>query len=142
MRFWDSSAIIPLLVMEPQTEVIGEVYADGSGMLVWWATEVECASAIARREREGFLPSPEVGQALERLAVLKDEWHELQPAERARSIARRMLRVHPLRAGDALQLAAALLGSEGDPNSLELVTLDERLSDAANKEGFVTIPGA
>jgi len=38
-------------------------------MLVRWATEAECASAIGRREREGFLPSPQVGQALERLAV-------------------------------------------------------------------------
>jgi len=52
-----------------------------------------------------------------------------------------MLRVHPLRAGEALQLAAALLGSEGDPKSLELMTLDEQLSEAANKEGFVTLPG-
>jgi predicted nucleic acid-binding protein len=79
---------------------------------------------------------------LGRLDLLKEEWHELQATERARGIARRLLRVHPLRAADALQLAAALVGSEGDPTSIEMVTLDERLSEAAQKEGFTTVPEA
>jgi predicted nucleic acid-binding protein len=47
-----------------------------------------------------------------------------------------MLRVHPLRAADALQLAAATVAAEHDPSSLELVCLDQRLSEAAGKEGF------
>jgi hypothetical protein len=51
--------------------------------------------------------------------------------------ARRVLRVHALRAADALQLAAALLVSEGNPGSLEVVTLDDRLLDAARREGFI-----
>jgi predicted nucleic acid-binding protein len=142
MRFWDSSAIIPLLVTETQTRVVSDIYADRSGMLVWWVTEVECASAIARREREGSLPSTHAGRALERLDLLKDEWHELQPSERVRTIGRRLLRVHSLRAGDALQLAAAVLASEGDASSLEMVTLDDRLSEAAHKEGFRLTPQA
>ncbi len=51
----------------------------------------------------------------------------------------RFLRVHPLRAADALQLAAAFTASERRPASLEIVTLDERLADAARKEGFTLI---
>jgi predicted nucleic acid-binding protein len=47
-----------------------------------------------------------------------------------------------LRAADALQLAAAVLASEGEPSSLEIVTLDERLSEAAQKEGLTAIPEA
>lgn len=142
MRFWDSSAIIPLLVTEFQTQLVREIYESRLGMLVWWATEAECASAIARLERDGSLPSAPAGQALGRLDLLKKEWHEIQPTDRARSISRRLLRVHPLRAADALQLAAAVMASEGEPSSLEIVTLDERLSEAAQKEGFTAIPRA
>ena len=60
----------------------------------------------------------------------------MQPVEAARIAARRLLRVHALRAADALQLAAAVVASEGDPRSLEIVTLDDRLMDAARREGF------
>jgi len=42
-----------------------------------------------------------------------------------------------LRTADALQLAAAFIGAERRPSSLELVTLDDRLASAARKEGFV-----
>jgi uncharacterized protein len=90
----------------------------------------------------GSLPSAQAGQALARLDLLKEEWHEVQPIDRARSIGRRLLRIHPLRATDALQLAAAVLASEGEPTSLEIVTLDDRLSEAAQKEGFTAVPGA
>ena len=47
-----------------------------------------------------------------------------------------MLRVHALRAADALQLAAALLASDEEPAGLDIVTLDSRLADAARREGF------
>jgi hypothetical protein len=51
-------------------------------------------------------------------------------------MASRLLRVHPLRAADALQLAAALAAAKGDPSSLDVVCLDQRLSEAARREGF------
>ncbi len=51
----------------------------------------------------------------------------------------RFLRVHPLRAADALQLAAAFIAAERRPSSLELITLDDRLAAAARKEGFVLV---
>jgi hypothetical protein len=47
-----------------------------------------------------------------------------------------LLRVHDLRAADALQLAAAIAAAEGQPASLELVCLDDRLIRAAEREGF------
>jgi hypothetical protein len=105
-------------------------------LLVWWATEVECASAIARLERQGDLTRRATLVALERLAMLTEAWHEVQPVEGVRRAARRLLRVHELRAADALQLAAAFVASEGYPGSLEVVSLDERLVDAAQREGF------
>lgn len=106
-------------------------------MCVWWATEVECASALSRLEREGALTDGAVTTALERLDRLAESWNEVQPTTTLRGIARRLLRVHPLRCADALQLAAAVIASEGLPASLNIVTLDERLAGAARREGFI-----
>ena len=104
-------------------------------MLVWWATEVECLSAVARLEREDELSAPSVADAVERLSLLAGAWSEVQPTEAVRRTAKRLLRVHAIHAADALQLAAALSASEGDPDSLGFVSLDDRLISTARKEG-------
>ncbi len=57
-----------------------------------------------------------------------------------RDQAGRLLRLHPLRAADALQLAAAIIACEHQPESLPLVTLDQRLAEAARREGFAVLP--
>ena len=50
MKFWDSSAVVPLLVVEQQRdELLGLLQRDPR-MLVWWGTLVECTAALARRE--------------------------------------------------------------------------------------------
>jgi predicted nucleic acid-binding protein len=105
-------------------------------IVVWWATPVECVSALARREREGTLPVTDARIAWTRLRELAGEWQEIVPSATVRNHAERLLRIHPLRAGDALQLAAAIVAAEGDPQSLDVVTFDERLKDCAVKEGF------
>jgi uncharacterized protein len=140
LRFWDASAVVPLLMAEPATRTLQALAADDPAMLVWWATEVECASAIARLEREGTLDQLTAIEAFDRLKRLADGWHEVDPSDRIREAAVRFLRVHPLRAADALQLAAAFVAAEWRPSSLEVVTLDECLAAAARKEGFALIP--
>ena len=143
MRFWDSSAIVPLLVEEAASQRTLETYQSDPSVVVWWATEVECVSALARLEREGTLEEAGFGDALDRLDALSRAWQEIQPTSRTRQIAIRLLRVHPLRAGDAFQVASALTAAEGEPASLPIVTLDERLAGAASREGFrVVIPTA
>ena len=136
MRFWDSSAIVPLLLEEPsRAELLDLLERDGS-MLVWWASPVECASAIARRERDGALSVHDASGALTRLTSLARAWTEVAATQPVRETARRLLRVHPLRAADSLQLAAAIVAAEGNPASIPFVSLDERLTEAAGKEGF------
>jgi predicted nucleic acid-binding protein len=135
MRFWDSSAVVPLLVDEPASPAALAEYRRDPEQAVWWATEVECVSALARLEREGSLDGTAVRDALERLAWLASAWLEVQPVERSRRIAARLLRVHPLRAADAFQLSAALIVAEDEPASVEVVTLDDRLALAAEREG-------
>jgi uncharacterized protein len=139
MRFWDASALVPLLMTEPATMAVQALAARDPTMLVWWASEVECASAIARLERDGALDEAAVTEAFERLQRLARGWHEVDPSEPVREAAVRFLRVHPLRAADALQLAAAFVAAERRPASLEVVTLDDRLAAAARKEGFVLV---
>jgi predicted nucleic acid-binding protein len=136
LRFWDSSAIVPLIVVEASTEAVQAIAEDDPVMCVWWATEVECVSALARLERDDAMTDATIITALERLDSLVQAWHEVQPIAALRGAARRLLRVHNLRAADALQLAAAVVAAEGLPASLEIVTLDERLVAAARREGF------
>ena len=136
MKFWDSSAVVPLTVTESSTDAIRAIAQEDPVMCVWWATEVECVSALARLEREGALTDRATTIALERLDLLAESWNEVQPVVAVRGAARRLLRVHALRAADALQLAAAVVAAEGQPASLEIVTLDERLAAAARREGF------
>lgn len=139
MKFWDTSAIMPLVVEEPATSVVMELYRDDALMLVWWGTEVECVSALARLERQSALSPESLMQALDRLRALESTWHEIQPAERLKETAIRLLRMHNLRSGDALQLAAAIMASEHRPSSMAFVSLDERLTLAAQREGFDVI---
>jgi predicted nucleic acid-binding protein len=136
LRFWDSSAIVPLIVTEASTNELLASAARDPVMCVWWATEVECTSALSRLEREGAMTEGAIATAFERLDCLAESWNEVQPTAAVRATARRLLRVHPLRGADSLQLAAAVIASEGLPASLKLVTLDERLAGAARREGF------
>jgi predicted nucleic acid-binding protein len=139
VRFWDSSALVPLLVTEVSTRRVQALAIKDPAMLVWWGSEGECVSALARLEREGALAPPALGLALRRLKQLAAAWHQIDPNDAVREAAIRFLRVHPLRAADALQLAAAYLAAERRPSSLEVVTFDERLGVAAGKEGFAVI---
>jgi uncharacterized protein len=139
MRFWDASAIVPLLITETTTKPLQGLAHSDPAMLVWWATEVECASAIARLEGEDALDPRVVNEAFDRLKRLAEGWHEVDPSDDVREAAVRFLRVHPLRTADALQLAAAFVAAERRPSSLEVVTLDDRLAAAARREGFVLI---
>jgi hypothetical protein len=136
MKFWDSSAIVPLLAAEPGRDRVLALLEEDTDMVVWWATPVECASALARREREGRLSIPATTEALDRLRLLSAGWNEVVPTDAVRNTAFRLLRVHSLRAADSLQLAAAVLAAEHDPPSLGFVSLDDRLGEAAQREGF------
>jgi predicted nucleic acid-binding protein len=139
MRFWDSSAIVPILLTEVTTERARASWAEDRSMAVWWATSVECIAAFARAEREGRLASDALASASRALDVMSEDWAVIEPAPPVRLVAERLVRTHPLRAGDALQLAAAIAAAEGAPATMPFVTLDDRLATAAVREGFPVI---
>jgi hypothetical protein len=135
MNFWDSSALLPLLVEESNRAMLA-FYRQFPEIVAAWSTPVECASALARLEREGRLEPKSVTQIMRQLQGLQDAWHEVQPIEPIRQLACRLLRVHPLRAADSLQLASALVAAGSHTSDWSFVCLDARLSEAAEREGF------
>ena len=139
MRFWDTSAIVPLCLTQPATARATAVYRADPEMVVWWGTPIEFSSAIARLARDGHLTARGERDANALLATLARSWYEVQPGDAVRAQALRLLRVHPLCAADAQQLAAALEWA-GTPAAGGFVTFDERLSRAAAREGFEVAP--
>lgn len=135
MRFWDSSALVPLVLEQPRSNEARNLLARDDELVVWWASSIECASAIARLHRDGLLTMPGARDARALLDALRKSWFEVQPGDAVREQALRLLRVHPLRAADALQLAAALEWA-GAPPEGDFVTFDDRLREAAVREGF------
>ena len=138
--FWDSSAIVPLLIAEPRSEALtGQLSGDGEPV-IWWATPLECQSAIQRRHREKPFTTAELSAYGDRLRQIVQHADTIAPTDEVRRRAARLLAFHPLRAADALQLAAALIWCEEQPHGESFVSLDGRLRDAASREGFSLIP--
>ncbi len=138
MKFWDTSAVIPLLVQEGRSAQYHALLERDGEVAVWWGTEIECWSALARAQRNGRFDARSHELASAALEALRGSWFEITPSDEVRREARRLLRLHPLRAADALQLSAALVWS-GRYEGYELVASDEALRQAAQLEGFIVI---
>ena len=140
MKFWDASAIIPLCLEEPWSTFLRQILAEDGLMIVWWGSVVECWSAFARLRREGLFNTSDEEQARAILARLATAWTGVLPSQAVREHTARTLHWHPLRAADALQLAAALVWGQGQPSGQPFVCLDHRLRAAAQREGFLLVP--
>ena len=134
--FWDSSALVPLLLAEGRSAALTARLAADKDPTIWWGTPLECQSAIYRRHREVPLSPAALGQAADRLRAIVELVDTVAPTDEVRRRAARLVAVHPLRAADALQLAAALIWCEEQPHGEGFVSLDSRLLDAARNEGF------
>ncbi|MBI4703131.1 MAG: type II toxin-antitoxin system VapC family toxin [Deltaproteobacteria bacterium] len=139
MKFWDSSAIVPLLVEEPASSRCRALLRDDPAMAAWALARTEAVSAVRRKERAGELTREATAAALRRGRALAEAWTEVDALGPVRDRAERVLAVHVLRAADALQLAAALLLVQERPEGWPFVTLDDRLAAAAAAEGFEVI---
>jgi uncharacterized protein len=112
------------IVQEPASETLDKLLREDDSIAVWWGTWVECAVAISQLLREGLLNGQGEDEARATLDLLAEDWREVQPTDEVRSLTALLSRRQPLRAADALQLAAAF------------VCLDDRLRQAARDEGF------
>jgi predicted nucleic acid-binding protein len=139
VKFWDSSALVPLFFDEPASGAARRLVTDDPDVVVWTLTSVELLSMIARmaRSSEGLedLLAGVRGDALDRVR----RCHQVTLLDAVRQRAERLVGVHALTAADALQLAAALVVSREQPETLEFVTLDRVLARAARLEGFPVV---
>ena len=142
MNYWDSSAVVALIVEEDGSADARDVFRRDRDMAAWWGTPVECHAAIRRRERGGAATADVARTYVDGFSQLFGKWVEIGPAEHLRLRAQRLLAQHPLRAADALQLAAALDWADEEPFGKGFVCLDDRLRESARREGFNILPAA
>jgi hypothetical protein len=140
LRFWDSSALVPLVVGQAGSAEVERWMDDDRDAVTWTLTPVEIASALRRLVREGELRERTVLQAEALAGELVARTHVVSDVARVKALACRLLRVHVLRGADALQLGAALAWADGAPNGQVVHTFDRRLAAAAQREGFRVIP--
>ncbi len=140
MKFWDSSALVPLLLKEKQSNVVEKILKQDPSMTLWWGTTVECTSALMRRSREGALSPASLEFARRRLGDFEKDAVRVEPVEQVRERAKRLLGVHHLVASDAVQLAAALSWCGESIEGEGFICLDGQLRQAARKEGFNVSP--
>lgn len=136
MIFWDSSAIVPLLLVQEGSRKLQAVLRKDNDIMVWWGTVVECMSAVARAERSRSVAPRDIERARRTLRGLRDRWNEIHPSDEVRERAGAGVFRHPLRAADSLQLGAALTWARGRPAGHGFLSLDDRLAGAARREGF------
>jgi predicted nucleic acid-binding protein len=143
VRFWDTSALIPLVIEEATSPACRRLVRDKADLAVWVLTRTEMTSAIWRRARSGDLDMSAVPRIMSRIGALANRWTEITDVDLVRDRAERLLAQSPLRAADALQLAAALVLTRERPRNRDFVTADGDLARAATSEGFrVVVPGA
>ncbi len=140
MAFWDSSAIVPLCCAQTGTAQGRHLLADLGRIVAWWGTPVEARSAFARLTHDGDLTAAQRANAVTLLDQLRRAWDEILPSEAVRVLAESLPDEHGLRAGDALQLAAALVWCRERPRRRAFVCLDGRLRKAASDVGFTVYP--
>jgi hypothetical protein len=139
LRFWDSSAVVPLVVRQTGSPLAERWLREDADAVTWTLTRVEVVSALQRLVRGGGLAERAAARAEAVAAELLRHTHVVADVERVKELACRALRIHPLRAADALQLGAALAWADGAPSGLVLHTFDGRLALAAEREGFRVI---
>lgn len=140
MRFWDSSAIVPLLVFEKETQECIRALRSYQEVMVWTMSKVEVFSALCKRFREGSLKEIDFDSAKKRMNEFSDMAFEVISVAKVKERALRLLQVHTLRTADALQLAAVLVATREDTLKLQIMSFDERLTQAAKREGFIVNP--
>jgi uncharacterized protein len=140
MRFWDSSALVAVAMEEKATRSVRALSREDPELVVWILSEVEIASALWRRRRENELTEVVRREAQRQMDLALSNAVTVADVPAVARRARRLLAAHMLRAADAMQLAAALLACEDEPIRLQFVTLDDRLAEAATREGFTVVP--
>jgi len=139
LLFWDTSAIVPLLVREHKSDDVRRILQEDGNIIASWITPVEVSSSLWRRRHHNHLSLEEHQRAETRFAQLSTRWLEVAQSAVAIEVALDLLARHRLRALDAIQLGT-LISIREALSKLPFITLDEKLAAAARAEGFPVLP--
>jgi uncharacterized protein len=135
IRYFDASALVKRYVEEPGSESVRQGMRDAI-LTTSRLSEVEVTSALVRRWRQGDLTQQELERTLDTLQADLRALNLIEPVAEITALAGTLLRRHPLRAGDALQLASSVYLQRKVRGKLEFWAFDQRLNEAAAKEGL------
>ena len=139
MRFWDTSALIPLMLDEPESGRMRQLLAEDDSIATAAITPIEIASVLWRRRHAGRLRVDEHHEADVLFAELSARWNEVAYTSLTVETSLDVITRHPLRTLDAMQLAAAIVLIDA-PLHIAFVTLDKNLAPAARAEAFTVLP--
>ncbi len=136
IRYYDTSALLPLYLEEPVTEAAQEALTRDFGQLVTSVLAlVEVQATLARHQREGSLNAAQSEAVMARLSHdLDGAPRRLELGEAVLDEAIRLLRVQlspPLRTLDALHIASCL-----DYGTRGFVTADRQQAQFARALGL------
>jgi hypothetical protein len=141
VRFWDTSALVPLFIAERESGPAARRLREDPEVVVWTLARLELLAALARRGRDEPAATRQLRLVRRHFLDAWERWTEVTAADVVRRHAERIVGTHPLRASDALHIGAALVAAEHEPGTLEFVTFDRRQAAAAEREGFHVLGG-
>lgn len=136
MRFWDSSALVPLVLEEARSPACRAAARSDQDVIVWMFTETEVLAAIQRARLVNRIDDTQLAVAERRVEQLSRAWRVVADASSVQLEARAVIRRHKMRAADSLQLAAARVWSNGRFKGKGFVVADHGLASAAAADGF------
>ena len=142
MNFWDASALVSVIVEQTSSFSVRTLYQQlaGEGVVVWTLTPIEFVSAVCRLTRQNDITQTQAISLISEFRGIATTFELVSQVELVKQGAERILHLYPLKAADALQLAAALVGVDHKPEGHQFVSLDRTLAEAALKEGFRVLP--
>jgi uncharacterized protein with PIN domain len=136
LRFWDTSALIPLIVEERSSRHFRDLVREDRKIVVWTLSRVEILGTLARKRREDELSPEGFTTASNRLDAAWTRWGHVFDIDAVRERAERLVVDEAISSADALQLGSALLAFDDKPRNRGFVVVDAGLARVARREGF------
>ncbi len=136
IAFWDTSAIVPLCVLQDTTIAAQKRHREFPSKILWWGSVVEVRSSFARLSRTGELEDRNYDKAVLKWSSISIRGRDVPPSQNLLDIAIELPAKWGLRSLDAFQLAAALVWCNEKPRNRPFVCADKRLGEAASDAGF------
>lgn len=133
IAYFDTSALIPLIVEEPTTPVCQRLWNEASRVASVRLLYAEASAALARAHRMARLTTTQLDEAMEALEDIVEELDHVEVTDQLVRAAGSLARTHELRGYDAVHLGAGLNVADDD---VVFVTGDTNLAVAAQALGI------